>query len=276
MNPSLVGIMQGRLTAAQGGGQAFPLDWHDEFDAAAAAGFDAIEWLITDAGLADNPIWTASGRSETQRLAERSGVTVRSICADCFVTRRLADRPRQRAHVELLIEMIGAAAAANIPVIVIPLLEHSAVALSEVPQLGAVLRPAVEAAASRGVVLAIEADAETAVAVCHAAGSGPSLGVCYDTGNAAAIAADVTRDLATIGPALAAVHIKDRLHGGASVPLGQGSADFDAVFAALARLPVMPPLICETPRGSHPLISARQHAEFVRRHLAAAAALATP
>ena len=65
-----IAIMQGRLLAPEGASiQCFPRDrWREEFQLAAAAGLDGIEWIY-DAHSADvNPLNTDSGVSEMRGL----------------------------------------------------------------------------------------------------------------------------------------------------------------------------------------------------------------
>ena len=46
------------------------------------------------------------------------------------------------------------------------------------------------------------------------------------------------------------VHVKDRVLGGTTVPLGTGSADFEAVFAALAQRNYQGNFILQTARAA--------------------------
>jgi hexulose-6-phosphate isomerase len=98
-----------------------------------------------------------------------------------------------------------------------------------------------------------------------------NVGVCYDSGNAAFAGFDCVADISTLGRTLVGVHLKDRLRGGGSVPLGQGDVDFSAFFAALARAGYEGPVILEAPAGDAPVDNARRHLAFARRHAMAAA-----
>jgi hexulose-6-phosphate isomerase len=79
-------------------------------------------------------------------------------------------------------------------------------------------------------------------------------GINYDVGNSAALGLKPTEELAAYGARVVNVHVKDRLLGGTSVPLRSGSADFDAVFAALAQKNYRGNFILQTARtadGKH-------------------------
>ena len=52
----------------------------------------------------------------------------------------------------------------------------------------------------------------------------------YDIGNAASLGHDPAVELPFIGPSLGSVHVKDRILGGRTVPLGNGAANFRACF----------------------------------------------
>ena len=60
-------------------------------------------------------------------------------------------------------------------------------------------------------------------------------GINYDIGNSAALGFKPAEEFAAYGDRVVNVHVKDRVLGGTTVPLKTGSADFDAVFYALAQ-----------------------------------------
>src|SRR5262249_10027709 len=62
-----------------------------------------------------------------------------------------------------------------------------------------------------------------------------AFGITYDIGNSAAAGYDCAEELAAYGPRILHVHIKDRLRGGGTVPLGSGSADLRGAIARLER-----------------------------------------
>jgi hexulose-6-phosphate isomerase len=62
------------------------------------------------------------------------------------------------------------------------------------------------------------------------------------------------------------VHIKDRVYGGTTVPLGTGSVDFNSLFEGLDRLGYDGDLILQVARGAagDEVQWARSNAAFVR------------
>jgi hexulose-6-phosphate isomerase len=79
-------------------------------------------------------------------------------------------------------------------------------------------------------------------------------GINYDVGNSAALGFNPQEEFTAYGTRIVNVHIKDRVLGGTTVPLGTGSANFDAVFAALTKVNYQGNFILQTARavdGNH-------------------------
>ena len=58
----------------------------------------------------------------------------------------------------------------------------------------------------------------------------------YDTGNSASLGYNPTIEFESYGSWITDVHIKDRMYGGTTVPLGEGDVDFPQVFSLLNRM----------------------------------------
>jgi len=86
----------------------------------------------------------------------------------------------------------------------------------------------------------------------------------YDTGNAAALGFSLEKDVSMLGNLITAVHVKDRVKGGTTLPLGEGDADFDAFFKALKRQDYNGPFILQTAFGPDYERFARDHLTYVR------------
>src|ERR1022692_2053399 len=82
-------VMQGRLVPPEGGHfQSFPRErWQDEFGLAAEAGLNGIEWIFDVYGEGANPLACDEGIAEMRALSEKTGIVVRSLCADYFIDR---------------------------------------------------------------------------------------------------------------------------------------------------------------------------------------------
>src|SRR3972149_3242470 len=88
-----IGIMQGRLSSPSGGRiQAFPVSsWSKEFDLAAQASLNCIEWIYEFESEKENPLRTEEGIEAIRKAMSRTGVRVSSIWAACYMERRLID-----------------------------------------------------------------------------------------------------------------------------------------------------------------------------------------
>ena len=89
-----IGIMQGRLIPPTDNRiQCFPRDgWAREFELAAQAGLDCIEWIYDLYGADVNPLATQAGLERLNDLSQQHKVKILSICADYFM-----DKPLLRA-----------------------------------------------------------------------------------------------------------------------------------------------------------------------------------
>jgi hexulose-6-phosphate isomerase len=95
------------------------------------------------------------------------------------------------------------------------------------------------------------------------------LKVNYDSGNSASLGYSVVEEFAAYGDRIGSVHIKDRVRDGGTVPLGQGDADFPALFAELKRLGYANNFVLQVARGlpGDEVSWARNNASFVAGHL---------
>jgi L-ribulose-5-phosphate 3-epimerase len=272
-----IGIMQGRLSPAGARAQSFPRDsWLEEFDRARGTGFDAIEWLLTAEYLDDNPFWSDAAAADLRRATARTGVAVRSVCADCFITRPLvrttgADLEAGRS---LLDRIVARSAELGVAVVAVPILEGNAIHGAADEQ---VLRDALAAPLARahaaGVRVGLESDRSATDQRDFITSAGmPALGAYYDTGNAAAAGWDLESDLRVLAPLLCGVHVKDRPRAAASVMLGSGAVAFDRFWPAIVAAGYAGPIVLETPAGDDPVESARRNLAFLtaRRPQAAA------
>lgn len=236
---TLIGIMQGRLVPPVGGRiQCFPRErWEEEFPRAQAAGLSPIEWIYDAEGEDTNPIATSDGRARLRQLAEKHGIQVRSFCADWFMEHPLVrasprDLAGRRARLDWLIDRAGEMGVRRI---VIPFVDASAIETeAEAETVIEVLGRATPAARSRGVELHLETGlAPAPFARLLDRLSADVVKVNYDSGNSASLGYHPRDEFAAYGSRVGSVHIKDRVEGGGTVPLGTGDTDFDGLFAAL-------------------------------------------
>lgn len=245
--------MQGRLSPLVGERiQAFPWpSWREEFAIAGRSGFRLMEWTLDQDRLHENPLLTSGGQAEIRALCRAHGVSVPSLTGDCFMQApfwKSADDAREGDF----LAVADAGAALGISIIVVPLVDNGRLETpAQEDALIATLQRHAPRLADRGLRVLFESDFGPLQLRTFIDRLDPAVfGINYDTGNSAALGFDPGEELAAYGDRVANVHIKDRLRGGTTVPLGSGAADFDAVFSQLARLDYQGNFILQTARAA--------------------------
>jgi hexulose-6-phosphate isomerase len=279
-----IGIMQGRLLPPiEGRIQAFPgRAWQEEFGHCQALGLTCLEWIFELRAVEQNPLCTDDGIAEIRALSTQHNVHVGSVVADYFMERLLFGEDRtgvQNACAKLAF-LIEQCAKCGIPLVELPFVDNSSLRREGAAQdVQRNLREALALADQRGVKIGFETDLPPEAFAAFLDGFEPHrVYANYDMGNSAALGFDATEEIALLGSRIANVHIKDRVRGGGTVPLGEGDTDFAAVFAALAGCGYSGELILQAAREDlgadsdrSPLETVRAYLEFTRDRIAAAA-----
>lgn len=250
-----IGFMQGRLSPIFDGQiQAFPWDcWKSEFAMARSIGLRLMEWTLDQHRLYENPLMTPAGQADIAELSLAHGVIVGSLTGDCFMQSpfwKTVGSERKLLEADFL-AVARACSTVGISMLVIPLVDNgSLTSRADEDQLVEVLQTHAGLFRKLGVKVAFESDFLPAELDRFINRLDPSLfGVNYDIGNSAGLGMQPADEIAAYGKRIFNVHIKDRLLGGTTVSLGTGSADFDAVFAALARVSYRGNYILQTARA---------------------------
>ncbi|HXI35583.1 MAG TPA: sugar phosphate isomerase/epimerase [Burkholderiales bacterium] len=251
-----IGFMQGRLSPRINGRiQAFPAAyWEAEFPQAERLGLSLVEWTLDQEGLHANPLLTENGREQIGRLSRKHGIRVQSVTGDCFM--QAPFHKAQGADHERLLDdlraIIRACGAAGVRFLVFPLVDAGRI--ENAPQAEALHEglAAVEPLLRElRVMMLFESDfAPRALAAFIAGYPGDVFGINYDIGNSASLGHDPREEIRACGARITNVHVKDRIRGGTTVPLGEGDADFDTVFAELARARYAGDFILQTARAT--------------------------
>lgn len=273
---SKIGIMQGRLSTPVGGRlQAFPAErWVQEFALARSVPLDYLEWIYEEQNSDLNPIATIAGVELIRISSERSGVAVRALCADYFMDRplvRCGDHELAERQ-QVLAELIHRCSKLGILRVVLPFVDSSAIIDSD------------ELLDVAKTLLALSATIENAKVELHLETSldptqfadlmsridHPMIRINYDTGNSASLGYRPADEFRTYGRWIGSVHIKDRVCGGGSVPLGSGDADFETVFGELGRFSYSGDFTLQVARGQNgeEVEGARNNLAFIRRFTA--------
>jgi L-ribulose-5-phosphate 3-epimerase len=269
-----IAIMQGRLLPPVGSIQSFPRDrWRDEFALAPEAGVDAIEWIYDAHGADVNPLASDTGVADMRALSRRHGIAVVSLCADYFLDCPFVGAPVDNVGnlIAHLIWLVGRCHQAGIRRVVLPFVDAARIDTPADERCAVeVVRQVLPFCAATGVELHLE----TSLAP-HAFSSllghvpNPLLRVNYDSGNSASLGYDVASELAAYGTRIGSVHVKDRIHGGGTVPLGAGDADLSALFSGLAGLRYQGDYVLQAARGAAggEVEWARHNRTFLVHHL---------
>jgi hexulose-6-phosphate isomerase len=264
--------MQGRLSPLVDGRiQAFPWDcWRDEFETGRRLGFTRLEWTLDQERLDQNPLMTATGRAEISALSRKHRLRVTSVTGDCFMQAPFwKSSGSARASLYTTFgSVIDATALADAKLVVVPLVDN-----------GALTNPAQEAAFVEGMAGLVEPLRRTGMRLAFESDFAPErlarfigqfpadiFGVNFDIGNSASLGWAPDTEIATLTPRIINVHVKDRVLGGSTVPLGDGDADLPRVFSLLARHGYDGSLILQTARasdGNHAGVLARYRRQVI-------------
>ena len=271
---TLIGIMQGRMVPPTDNRiQCFPRErWADEFELAAQAGLDCIEWIYDLYGADVNPLATDPGMEKLRELSRQHKVRILSICADYFM-----DKPLVRAGQAELEDRLGTlywlmerGRLLGINRMVIPFVDASRIdTQAEFDGVAALLKRILEETRETG----IEIHLETSLTPARFAElldrlPDPRLKVNYDSGNSSSLGYAPREEFAAYGGRVGSVHIKDRLFGASTVPLGTGDADFVALAESLRKVAYKGDFILQVARGASgdEVAWARQNRKFVLEH----------
>ena len=268
-------MMQGRLTPPRGRGiQFFPADnWAAEFHLGQSLGLSEIEWIFDLTDYQPNPLWTSAGRQEIKALIAKTGVKVNFICVDYFVKQPLtqASPAVQEKNATVLKELLSAAREIGARGLEIPCLDNSSIkSKTEEAELIQILKPSLEQARSHNLVLSLEMDYPPAK-LCRLLAQLPeaNFGITYDSGNSSGLGYDCAEELKSYGQAVFNVHIKDRLLGNGTKPLGTGSADFEKLFVGLKAKNYAGHYILQAARGAdgQEVATIKSQLDFVTNYL---------
>lgn len=252
-----IGFMQGRLsTLVDGKIQAFPWDeWREEFPRAKQLGLTRMEWTIDQERLRENPLTTEAGQQEIAALSRQNGVRIPSLTGDCFMQAPFwkVDAVVRDALVADLDLLIAACSRIGIEFVVIPLVDNGKIEREgEGDTLKRVLLARSEQLAKRNVKIVFESDLPPReLAKFMEAFPADIFGINYDSGNSASLGYDSDEEIAAYAPRILNVHVKDRVRGGTTVPLGTGNADLAKTIRLIERSGYKGQYILQTARAAN-------------------------
>ena len=251
-----IGFMQGRLCERVDSKiQAFPWrDWESEFPAASVIDLHLLEWTLDQERLNENPLMTDDGQEKIRGLCRQYDVSIPSLTGDCFMQAPFW-KTSGKARNDLLSDFLAigrACSAVCIQMMVVPLVDNGRLDTAEQENdLVDFLLAQQPFLAQHQLQVIFESDfTPTELARFIARLPVERFGINYDIGNSAALGFKPAEEFAAYGERVVNVHVKDRVLGGTTVPLKAGSANFDAVFVALAQKNYQGNFILQTARAA--------------------------
>lgn len=252
---SRIGIMQGRLIPpTENRIQCFPRDnWGAEFELASKANIDCIEWIYDLQGADINPLSTDAGIEKIRSLSAKFGVQVLSVCADYFMDKILvrASDSEIAERLNTLEWLMRRCQLLKMNRLVLPFVDASSIDTDqEIESVIKILNHTLTIADDTGVEIHLETSlAPDRIAQLLSKLPHPMLKVNYDSGNSSSLGYHPRDEFAAYGARIGSVHIKDRVRGGSTVPLGEGDADFPALFECLKDIKYSGDFILQVARG---------------------------
>ncbi len=250
-----IGVMQGRLLPPwEGRHQCFPREhWKEEFPLAAEASVDSIEWIYDALSENENPLCSDHGVEEMSLLSKKHNIAVVSLCADYFMARPLAKvtGEEQEGRISRLLWLLDRCKLIGIRRVVLPFLDNSRIESdAEEAEVVRVLQRALVHAEKAEIELDLETSLDPQrlksllAKIPH-----PLLKVNYDLGNSTSLGYDPMEEIAAYSDRIGGVHIKDRVRGGGTVPLGSGDTKISTVLSLLFRAGYKGDFVMEAARG---------------------------
>lgn len=231
-----IGFIQGRLSKVENNRiQIFPVrNWKIEFQVASVNDINKIEWTIDSETISENPLFNSETLTEILELMNHYSIQVPSVTCDYFMEKP----PWQESQKDLedvLTKIMYGMHLLNSTKLVIPLVDNSSLLNSKyqtiVINFFEKIHPQI---VQNNIKICFESD-YSPQDLAHFIEKFPkdNYGINYDIGNSAALGYLPYEEFEFYGSRIINVHIKDRLLHGKSVPLGEGSADFESVFRCL-------------------------------------------
>ena len=231
-----LGFMQGRLSPVLHNKiQAFPWEnWKEEFRIASEIQLSLMEWTLDSYRFDENPLF--GRQSEIFSLKKDYSIEILSLTNDEFMESPPWICGEEKA-IQRLSQIIKSMGDLEIEILVLPLVDNSS--LSDSIELercvGVVCREIEGLLLENNVRVAFELDLEASSIMRFLDPLDErAFGVNYDIGNSAALGFSPEIEIQNYGERIFNVHVKDRKYRGSTVPLGEGSADFELVFSELA------------------------------------------
>ena len=237
-----IGFVQGRLSPKiKNKIQAFPeKNWKKEFKIANKMSLRFMEWTIDYKNLHSNPILTEKGQKEIKKLCSKYKLKILSTVTDCFMEKpfwKLKNIMKPKLKNEFLKILHGTYKVRG-KFVILPLVDGGSIENKKQEKaLVSFLNKIVPILKKTKMKILLESDySPTKILKLIKNFNKKYFGINYDIGNSASEGYDPNVELDLYGKYIDNIHVKDRIYKGPTVPLGEGNADFDAVFKKLKKM----------------------------------------
>lgn len=251
-----IGFMQGRLSPLYKSKiQCFPKNhWEEEFAIANKINLTKMEWTLDHDNLIENPLLNNSGQKKIKILAKKYNISIPSITGDCFMQKPFWKENNDQTKYLLNKEfdlICSSCKILGINYLVMPLVDNGKLENSEQENtLINWLRSKKYFLKDCGIMVLFEIDYKPKDVSSFINNFELDLfGINYDIGNSASLGYDPDEEFELYGKRVKNVHVKDRILGGSTVPLGEGEADFEKVFKKLSDICYEGNFIMQTARS---------------------------
>ena len=248
-----IGFMQGRLSDLVNNMiQSFPWNnWESEFSSAKENSFHIMEWTIDAKDMFKNPIMNKEGRKKISYLSKKFNLLIPSLTGDCFMQEPFWKSNNPENLQKDFLAVCKSASELGIRDIVVPLVDNGRIENAyQYESLIDYLMNKKEFFTDKNLRILFESDFNP-LELKDFIGRLPGdiFGINYDIGNSASLNFDSNEEFLNYGNRILNIHVKDRLIGGTTVPLGQGDADFPMVFKNILKINYRGNFILQTARA---------------------------
>jgi hexulose-6-phosphate isomerase len=247
-----IGFIQGRLSPMINNRiQQFPLNsWQNEFVLASKLDIKLIEWTIDTYKFLENPLIKLKGWEEINKTAEKNNIMIPSVTCDYFM-----ENPPWKNDLAIVKKRISTILKGmrNIgsKILVVPLVDNSSPTTSNsIKVIKSLFTDLIPEISENKLQIAFECDLNPEKLSDFIGKFDPNyFGVNYDIGNSSSLGFDPMEEFKAYGSRIINVHVKDRKLNGATVPLGDGDANFQKIFSLLYKTNYQGNLILQTARS---------------------------
>ncbi len=250
----MIGFIQGRLSnLVDNKIQCFPWPyWENEFSKAHRLGLCLMEWTLDIDRISENPFMTVHGQTRIKTLMKEYDVSIPSLTGDFLMQFPFYKSPDKFEQGKInYINVIEACGKLNVKYLVFPLVDQGR--LENDHQEEVLINFCLDTAEilkKNNVVVVFESDyGPEKLKIFIEKLPADLYGINYDIGNSASLGFNPTEELNKYAHRIYNVHVKDRILGGTTVPLGTGNANFNAVFSSLKKYNYSGNYILQTARA---------------------------